>query len=170
MRKIQTFNNIIKEKFIPANSEGAKYLDRTIHSSERMAVLINDLLDYSRLSVSALFQPTDLNEILNEVLSDFEYLITDKKAVIHRNTLCTIDAVPSQMRQIFQNLVSNALKFSREGVEPVISIVCECVASRDIDSPVLEDGDYCRIVVSDNGIGFDETHIDKLFIIFQRLH
>jgi len=170
LRKIQTFNNIIKEKFLDPDSEGARYLDRTIHSSERMSVLINDLLDYSRLSVSALFQPTDLNEILNEVLSDFEYLISDKKAVIHRDTLCTIDAVPSQMRQIFQNLVSNALKFSREGVEPVISIVCERVASKEIDSPVREDGHYCRIVVSDNGIGFDETHIDKLFIIFQRLH
>lgn len=170
LRKIQTFNNIIKEKFITPDSEGAKYLDRTIHSSERMSVLINDLLDYSRLSVSALFQPTDLNEILNEVLSDFEYLIAEKKAVIHRDTLCTIDAVPSQMRQIFQNLVSNALKFSREGVTPVISIICERVASKEIDSPVQEDGDYCRIIVSDNGIGFDETHIDKLFIIFQRLH
>jgi signal transduction histidine kinase/DNA-binding response OmpR family regulator len=170
LRKIQTFNNIIKEKFIVPDSEGAKYLDRTIHSSERMSVLINDLLDYSRLSVSSLFQPTDLNEILNEVLSDFEYLITDKKAVIHCDTLCTIDAVPSQMRQIFQNLVSNALKFSREGVTPVISISCERVASKAIDSPAHEDGDYCRIVVSDNGIGFDEAHIDKLFIIFQRLH
>lgn len=170
LRKIQTFNNIIKEKYVAPDSEGAKYLDRTIHSSERMSVLINDLLDYSRLSVSALFQPTDLNEILNEVLSDFEYLIAEKKAVIRRDTLCTVDAVPSQMRQIFQNLVSNALKFSREGVEPLISISCERVEYKSIDSHVAENGDYCRITVSDNGIGFDESHIDKLFIIFQRLH
>lgn len=170
LRKIQTFNNIIKEKFVTPDSEAAKYLDRTIHSSERMSVLINDLLDYSRLSVSALFQPTDLNEILNEVLSDFEYLINDKKAVIQCTPLCTIDAVPSQMRQIFQNLISNALKFSREGVPTIISIKCERIAAKHIDSEPAAEGDYCRIEVSDNGIGFDESHIDKLFIIFQRLH
>jgi signal transduction histidine kinase/DNA-binding response OmpR family regulator len=170
LRKIQTFNNIIKEKFVDPESEGAKYLDRTIHSSERMSVLINDLLDYSRLSVCSLFQPTDLNEILNEVLSDFEYLITDKKAVIKRSELCIIDAVPSQMRQIFQNLISNALKFSPESVEPVISITCDRVGEKRLDSEPTEDGNYCRITVSDNGIGFDEVHMDKLFIIFQRLH
>jgi signal transduction histidine kinase/DNA-binding response OmpR family regulator len=170
LRKIQTFNNIIKEKFVDPESEGAKYLDRTIHSSERMSVLINDLLDYSRLSVSSLFQPTDLNELLNEVLSDFEYLITDKKAEIKKSVLCTIDAVPSQMRQIFQNLISNALKFSQEGVEPVISITCDRISEKSFDSEPVKDGDYCRIIVSDNGIGFDEIHMDKLFIIFQRLH
>jgi len=170
LRKIQTFNNIIREKYVEPDSEGAKYLDRTIHSSERMSALINDLLDYSRLSVSALFQPTDLEEILNEVLADFEYLIAAKNAVIHCQKLCTVDAVPSQMRQIFQNLISNALKFSREGVDPVISITCDRVDMKAIDSPTSENGQYCRIVVSDNGIGFDESHIDKLFIIFQRLH
>lgn len=170
LRKIQTFNNIIREKYVQPDSEGARYLDRTIHSSERMSALINDLLDYSRLSVSALFQPTDLDEILREVLSDFEYLISEKKALIHHNQLCTVDAVPSQMRQIFQNLISNALKFSREGVPPEVTITCDRITGKALDSPVSENGDYCRITVSDNGIGFDESHMDKLFIIFQRLH
>lgn len=170
LRKIQTFNNIIKEKYIEPGSEGAKYLDRTIHSSERMSALINDLLDYSRLSVSALFRRIDLNIILDEVLLDFEYLIADKKAVIKKTELCTIDAVPSQMRQIFQNLISNALKFSRDNVQPVISIMCDRIAEKKFDGAPDPNGDYCRIVVSDNGIGFDELYLDKLFIIFQRLH
>ncbi len=170
LRKIQTFNNIIKEKFLPAGTEGASYLDRTIHSSERMSVLINDLLDYSRLSVDSTFHPTDLNAILNEVLFDFEYLINDKKARITRDRLCTIDAVSSQIRQIFQNLISNALKFSIEGVTPVISITCERVSDKAFDAPLMDEGPYCRLTFSDNGIGFDESHLDKLFIIFQRLH
>jgi len=170
LRKIQTFNNIVKEKFLPEGTEGSDYLDRTILSSERMSVLINDLLDYSRLSVASAFQPTNLEELLNEVLIDFEYLISDKKAVIKRTPLCTIDAVPSQIRQIFQNLISNALKFAREEVSPVISITGERVASKDFAGEVSQTGNYYRITVSDNGIGFDESHLDKLFVIFQRLH
>ncbi len=170
LRKIQTFNNIVKEKFIVPGTEGAMYLERSIHSSERMSTLINDLLDYSRLSVGSLFQLTDLSQILTEILSDFEYLIVDKKAIINRSPLPEIEAVPSQMRQIFQNLISNALKFSRENVPPVISITSDIIADKAFDSKVSETGMYCRIKVTDNGIGFDETHLDKLFVIFQRLH
>lgn len=170
LRKIQTFNNIVKEKFIIPETDGAMYLERSIHSSERMSTLINDLLDYSRLSVASLFQPTDLNVILTEILTDFEYLIESKRAVIKRSPLPQIDAVPSQMRQIFQNLISNALKFSRDGVPPVISITSEFITEKTFDSAVSDNGNYCRIKVSDNGIGFDEAHLDKLFVIFQRLH
>lgn len=170
LRKIQTFCSIIKEKFIPENDKASSYIDRTIASSERMAVQINDLLDYSRLSVAVLFQPTDLNKIVDDILVDFETIIEEKKAVINKTPLPVLDSVPSQMRQIFQNLIGNALKFSRKDVPPVISVTAERVSGKDTESPLAADGAYCRITVSDNGIGFDEKYLDRIFVIFQRLN
>lgn len=170
LRKIQTFNNLVKDRYPTGDPEGIKFLEKSIHSSERMSDLINDLLDYSRLSLSSLFKPTDLTALLKEVLLDFEYIISEKNAVVKYNNLPVINAVPSQMRQIFQNLISNALKFSKAGVPPVISISAERVMTKEFDSQPSETGNYCRIVFSDNGIGFNEKYLDKLFEIFQRLH
>ncbi len=170
LRKIQTFNNLVKDKYLTDDPEGIKFLEKSIHSSERMSDLINDLLDYSRLSVSSLFKPTDLTVLLKEVISDFEYIISEKKASINYGPLPVIDAVPSQMRQIFQNLISNALKFSKATMLPVISVSAERVMDKEFDSPLSETGNYYRIIFSDNGIGFNEKYLDKLFVIFQRLH
>lgn len=169
LRKIQTFNNIVKDKHLTGDVEGRKFLDKSILSSERMARLINDLLEFSRLSVTSMFQPTNLNDLLNEVLSDFKYLIDEKKVIVKKDILPEIDSVPSQMRQIFQNLVSNAIKFSK-GEVPVITIKSERLADKSFNGTVSETGDYYRFTFSDNGIGFDEAHLDKIFVIFQRLH
>lgn len=170
LRKIQTFCSIIKEKFILENDKAHSYLDRTISSSERMAAQINDLLDYSRLSIAVLFQPTDLNRIVDDILIDLETIIEEKDAVISKSPLPVIDSVPSQMRQIFQNLIGNALKFSRKEVRPVITITSELIAKKEMNSPVSGQGQYCRITVSDNGIGFNEKYLDRIFVIFQRLN
>jgi signal transduction histidine kinase/CheY-like chemotaxis protein len=170
LRKIQTFSHLIKDKYLNENAEAVSYLNRSINSSARMSRLISDLLDYSRLSVKAHFQPTDLNLLLEELLSDFDEIILNKKATIHLDRLPIIDTIPSQIRQVFQNLISNALKFSKEGTPPVISITSSIIDEKDMDAVESADGAFCRIVIEDNGIGFDEKFLDRIFVIFQRLN
>lgn len=170
LRKIQTFNHLIKDKFLTGNIEAESYLNRSISSSKRMSSLISDLLDYSRLSISANFQQTNLNELISEILSDFEENILEKRAVIHIDPLPVVETISSQIRQVFQNLISNALKFSKPDVAPVISITGEIIQYKDEDAPASPTGDFCRITISDNGIGFDEKFLDRIFVIFQRLN
>ena len=170
LRKIQTFNHLIKDKFLTGNTEAESYLDRSISSSKRMSSLISDLLDYSRLSVTANFNSTNLNELINEILGDFEENIAEKGALITVDSLPVIETISSQIRQVFQNLISNALKFSKPNVPPVISITGEIIESREEEAPVSATGQFCRITISDNGIGFDEKFLDRIFVIFQRLN
>ena len=170
LRKIQTFNHLIKDKFLRENPEAASYLDRSISSSARMSRLISDLLDYSRLSVEAVFQPTDLNLLIQELLTDFEEVIAEKNVQISVGNIPVIDTIPSQIRQVFQNLISNALKFSRANITPHIQITSELIDSKSIHGNVVPDGDFCRITIADNGIGFDEKFLDRIFVIFQRLN
>lgn len=171
LRKIHMFSNLIRDKYCVNIDQGAiNYLDRIINSSARMTTLVNDLLSFSRLSVNHLFKPTDLNQLLKDILADLELVIQEKNAVINIGKLPEIEGVPGQLRQVFQNLLSNALKFSRKEVPPVINIKCDMVAAKSFDSPAAENGNYCRITISDNGIGFDEQYRDKIFTIFQRLH
>lgn len=171
LRKIHMFSNLIRDKYCTNIDQGAiNYLERIINSSARMTTLVNDLLSFSRLSVNHLFKPTDLNQLLKDILADLELVVQEKNAVINIGKLPEIEAVPGQMRQVFQNLLSNALKFSRRDEPPVISIKADMVAAKSFDSPTTENGNYCRITISDNGIGFDEQYRDKIFTIFQRLH
>jgi light-regulated signal transduction histidine kinase (bacteriophytochrome) len=170
IRKIQIFIKIIKELYLTADEKAIDYVDRTIKSAERMQTLITDLLAYSRLSSQVKPETTDLNEVLQEVLSDFDYLIERKNATIKTTELPTIDSIPSQLRQVFQNLIGNALKFSGNTDKPLIEITSEIIAEKSFESPVSADGKFCRIVVKDNGIGFDEIYLDRIFIIFQSLN
>ena len=170
LRKIQTFSHLIKDKYLSGNDEAISYLNRSISSSARMSRLISDLLDYSRLSVTAYFQPTDLNALVDELLADFDETIREKKANIRKDTLPVVETIPSQIRQVFQNLISNALKFSRPDVPPAIDIRCEITEEKDLSSAASTEGPYCRIIIADNGIGFDEKFLDRIFVIFQRLN
>jgi len=170
LRKIQTFNYLIKDRYLKNNAEANVFLDKVIRASERMSDLIDNLLNYSRLSASSLFQPTDLNTILEEILSDLEISINEKKASITFGRMPMIDSIPSQIRQVFQNLISNGLKFSKKDIAPLIIISSDYVDEKAISAPPLNDGKYCRIHFEDNGIGFEEEYIDKIFVIFQRLH
>ena len=170
IRKIQIFVKIIKELYLVNDEKAIDYVNRTIKSAERMQTLITDLLAYSRLSSKVMPEKTDLNEVLQEVLSDFDYLIERKNAIIKTNELPTIDSIPSQLRQVFQNLIGNALKFSVDIRIPHIEISSELIDNKDFDAPVSASGKYCRIMVKDNGIGFDEIYLDRIFIIFQSLN
>lgn len=167
LRKIHMFSNIIKDRFGNQLDGAESYLDRIITSSARMTRLINDLLVYSRLSVTALFERISLSVIIEEVLMDLELSIAEKGATVEVTELPVLDMVPGQMRQVFQNLISNALKFSQPDKPPYIKITAELVdnpGSSAMTSP------NCRIVVQDNGIGFDPKYAHKIFTIFQRLH
>jgi signal transduction histidine kinase len=170
IRKIQIFIKIIKELYLANDAKAVDYVDRTIKSAERMQTLITDLLAYSRLSSQVKPEVTDLNVVLQEVLSDFDYLIERKNATIKTSELPTIDSIPSQLRQVFQNLIGNALKFSENSDHPLIEITSELIENKSFDSATSPDGKFCRIIVKDNGIGFDEIYLDRIFIIFQSLN
>lgn len=170
LRKIQTFSHLVKDKFLAGNDEAISYLDRSIGASARMSSLISDLLDYSRLSVQASFSPTNINQLIDDILEDFKEAIAERNVQISVSLIPTIDTIPSQIRQVFQNLISNAFKFSRNQPNPVIRIQSELTDQLAVDSPAADDGDFCRITIEDNGIGFDEKFLDRIFVIFQRLN
>ena len=171
LRKIHMFSNVIRDKYLKdAGPEARQYMDRVIKASARMTKLINDLLSFTRLSVSSHFEKIDLNIILDEVLSDLELAISDKKAQITVSDLPEVEIITGQMRQVFQNLISNSLKFSKKDVIPAISITGYLVDKLDFESIPTKNGKYIRITLTDNGIGFDNRYADKIFTIFQRLH
>jgi signal transduction histidine kinase len=170
LRKIITFIKIIEEKYLKDIPEAKTEMLKVITSSERMRNLINALLSYSKLSAVSLFTMVNLNEVVKDTLADLELTIKEKQAIIDTNLLPEIEAIPGQMRQMFQNLLSNALKFSKADVRPQINICHEAVNELSLEAAPDKNGRYARIHISDNGIGLDESYIDKIFIIFQRLH
>ena len=170
LRKIEIFTKIIKDKYLKEDDKAVDYANRTIGSAERMGKLINDLMDYSRLSSVVLPEKMELSEIFQEVLSDLEYVIDEKKATLKLDSFPSLKGVPSQLRQVFQNLIGNALKFSKKDVAPIIEISCERISTKEFNSALSADGKFCKIVVKDNGIGFDVKYLDKIFVIFQSLN
>lgn len=170
LRKIEIFIKLLKDNYLINDPKAIDYVNRTVSASGRMNKLISDLLEYSRLSSNVVPECTDMNQILDEVLSDFDYLIEEKNATIKVDTLPRIKGIPSQLRQLFQNLVGNSLKFSKPGVSPEIEIFGELIAEKDFDSLASPIGKYCKITVKDNGIGFDIKYLSKVFIIFQSLN
>lgn len=166
LRKITTFADLLRaEHGETLNEEGRLFLDRMQDSAHRMTRLIDDLLQFSRLNTSGQpFARTDLNSVIADVLADMEVRIAELEAIVHVDPLPEIEAEPTQVRRLFQNLISNALKFRREGVTPRVQISCETV-SDEARGAVL-----CRITVRDNGIGLDEQYSKRIFAPFQRLH
>lgn len=170
LRKIHIFGNIIKDRYLE-NIDGAMdYMNRIINSSARMTKLINDLLSYSRLSVTHFFEQVELNKIIAEVLSDLELSIQEKHATVEVDDLPELQAVPGQLRQVLQNIISNSLKFTKPGVAPHITIRSALQKELSFNARPSATGDYVRITITDNGIGFDEQYASKIFTIFQRLH
>ena len=165
------FGNMLKERHQDNMEDKAvDYLNRIINSSSRMTNLINDLLRFSRLSQVNFFEIVDLNVIIKEILSDLEVLIQEKDAKVSVSPMPVIEAVPGQLRQVFQNLLSNAFKFSRKNVQPIISMTATRIKEKRFDGEADPEGPFVCISITDNGIGFDEKYLDKIFVLFQRLH
>ena len=138
-----------------------------------MSQLIYDILNFSKLSKDGLvYLPVNLNTVVENILNDFELLIEQKHALINADELPTLEAVPLQMQQLFSNLISNALKFSKPGIPPVIHISARRLSkAEENEHPGLSpDIRYYNISIRDNGIGFRPEHADQIFHIFQRLH
>ncbi|KDN55651.1 hybrid sensor histidine kinase/response regulator [Flavobacterium seoulense] len=170
LRKIQVFMGIIKELYLVDDDKATFYINRTIKSAGRMQTLITDLLEYSRLSSKVIPEKTDLNIVIQEVISDFDYLIEQKNAIVTVDELPVMDSISSQLRQVFQNLIGNSLKFSGKVETPQIHISSQFIKTKDFDAETDPDGQFCRITVTDNGIGFDEVYLDRIFVIFQSLN
>ena len=170
LRKIQAFGDRLKTKDQQNLSEqGKDYLDRMMNAASRMQNLINDLLSFSRVTTKAKpFVPVDLNQVLTEVLSDLEIAIERTQAEIIRSPLPVIEAEPTQMRQLFQNLISNSIKFRKENEKPIINIYAKHIQKKAHLTATPGD-EVTDIYVEDNGIGFDEKYLDRIFNIFQRL-
>jgi light-regulated signal transduction histidine kinase (bacteriophytochrome) len=165
LRKIQAFGDRLKVKCESSQStEIRDYLDRMQNAAARMRTLINDLLAFSRvIRSSEPFVAVDLAVVTKEVLGDLEVRIEKSGAKVEVQALPSIDADPMQMRQLMLNLISNALKFQPPGAVPVVKIT-----SRSLTAVSGEN--LCEVSVEDNGIGFDEKYLDKIFAVFQRLH
>ena len=173
LRKIISFSDLLMEQYKSnLDGDGALYLERIHHSASRMRLLINDLLNYSRLSRLLPIEKIDLNAIIVAVKEDLEIPIKEKNATIEVSPLPVLTGNNSEFRQLFQNLISNSLKFSIQGTRPRISIVAEDASAEDLKYLPGYDisKQYLSIKLTDNGIGFNQEYADKIFIIFQRLH
>lgn len=173
LRKIRMFGDRLRERLgegLP--EEPAADLERMQNAAARMQRLINDLLDFSRVTHRGkAFESVDLGKVTEEVISDLEARVVELDARLDVAGLPVIDADRMQMRQLMQNLVGNALKFHREGEPPVIRIRGEVFASQPARfAGEAAAGERCVITVEDNGIGFDEKHAERVFTAFERLH
>lgn len=173
LRKIRTFSKLI----IQAENKGLQpvvknYLNRISDSTARMQSLIDDLLSYSKTSSEELvFEQTDLTVIVREVTGNLQESMDEKRAVVHMDKLPVLPVLVVQVRQLFENLIANALKYSRPMTAPEIHISTEDISARE--SRALGDNTskrYVKICVRDNGIGFEQEYADKIFDLFTRLH
>lgn len=181
LRKIQAFGDRLKIKCEAVQlQDGRDYLDRMQSAAARMQTLINDLLTFSRIiSASQPFVAVDLAAVTKEVLIDLELRIEKSHAQVTVGQLPTIEADPTQMRQLLQNLIGNALKFQPADAVPVIKIEAQMVTRAQIREdavfpnppPTVDPDDkFCVLTIQDNGIGFEEQYLEKIFAVFQRLH
>lgn len=172
LRKIMVFSDKIMMKD-NHDVETQKYFRKIISSSERMQSLINDLLSFSRHSASPSdFKLTQLSSLIAEAMGELEIEIERTKAEVHISEMPVAPVIPSLIRQLFYNLLSNALKFRKENVTPVVHIKAQKVAAKKLNFKGKKEGidSYHRITVSDNGIGFDPKYAEDIFVVFKRLH
>lgn len=175
IRKIHTFSDRLKASLADRlNGSEASLFDRMQNAAERMTLLMDDLLSYSHLSLTPKeMEVVDLNRKLGMVLSDLEVLIEEKGADIQIEPLPVIYGYKRQLQQLFQNLLGNALKYSKAGVQPQVRIRSKKVMGADVPVQLpadMLDKDYHLIEVEDNGIGFEQQYAERIFGMFQRLH
>lgn len=172
LRKISTFGDRLlafqKEKL---DEDGKGYLDKIIHSSHRMQQMINDLLSISMISGEKSFRKISLHALLEDAIQTLEYKIEELRAVLNINPLPEATVIPSQFRQLFQNLLSNSLKFVKHDSLPEITIDYRYLKQEQLTEPNIgKANQYLELTFADNGIGFDKSFAEKIFAIFQRLH
>lgn len=173
LRKLQIFAGIILEKESQnLSNKGKSYLELMQQAAERMQLLIQDLLSFSRISVAERqFETTDLRMILEDLLSEFRDDIEEKNAVIDIIETCEVHIIPFQFRQLMHNLLSNALKFSIPGVPPHITIKSRNIVNQKLKLEGLNpQKNYSHISITDKGIGFEQKYSTKIFEVFQKLH
>jgi PAS domain S-box-containing protein len=175
LRKIQSFSSLLQDQYTQAIDErGRDILSRIQHAGERMSALIRDLLNYSRISTrQQTFEPVSFQKILNDVIDTLDLRIQQTGTTINASNLPTVRGDESQLRQLFQNLLSNAMKFVLPDRPPVISITTAEVAAEDAPAQlkrISQASTFIRVDVTDNGIGFDQKYADRIFQVFQRLH
>lgn len=171
LRKIRTFSDLLYSKYKDSlDDDAVKYLSRIQKSAERMQHLITDILEFSKVSHDdKSFVSTDLNVLIDEVVSDLKATVVQKNAKITISTLPSLEVKPGLIRPLFSNLIENALKYSKNLVAPEIHIYAEeAKASNGAGS--LNGKQYCKIFVQDNGIGFDQKYAEQIFDMFVRLH
>ncbi len=166
LRKVQAFGDRLKTHCQTGlDEQGRDCLDRMLNATKRMQSLIQDLLSFAQITSQAHpFLPVDLARVTREVLSDLEVRIAETNARVDVGDLPAIEADAVQMRQLLQNLIGNALKFHQEGKPPVIRIFAEKPDGVETPDSVI------HLVVADEGIGFEEKYLDRIFAVFQRLH
>lgn len=160
LRKIQAFGNILVRKHKESlNPEGQGDLGRIIIAANRMSELLRSLLNYSRTGTSQLnYKPVSLTEVAKDAASDLEILINKAKGSVEISELPTVDADAALLRQLFQNIIGNSMKYRKESEPPIVNIYGRVA-------------DYiCQVFIEDNGIGFEEEFIHKIFKPFERLH
>lgn len=173
LRKIRTFADLLKNAaYADVNDDAKRYIDKITSTAERMSNSLRSLLQYTRLDSEKSEVPVDINEVISHIMQDLEVVVSHKKARIQCYDLPVVIGVQIQLQQLFYNLVNNALKFSKKDQPPVITI-----SAADTPPEIVEKftelnryKNYSTITVTDNGIGFDQQHAEKIFSIFKRLH
>ena len=170
LRKIQTFSDLLQKQKLAAETK--QYAEKIAFESERMSRLINDVLNFSRATVADdKLETVDLNEVVAEVMKDFEVLLSQNNAEIKIEKLPAIKAIRVQMSQLFHNLLSNSFKFRNDGKLRVNIGSRKLTASEIKEFPKLDKRNgYFEIAVSDNGIGFDQKYAQQIFSLFHRLN
>lgn len=175
LRQVTILGEWLKEDCAgQVSQEGQDYIERMGTAIKSMQNLLVDLMDYSRVTMTASpHQKVDLMKIIQEVVSGFEVDLKQMDGRVEVNQMPSIEADATQMMQLFQNLIGNAIKFHRDGVAPVVQIQAEVMTSRkeiEETDDLIGHGPWCRILVQDNGIGIKDNHCERIFRIFKRLH
>ncbi|WEK33485.1 MAG: ATP-binding protein [Candidatus Pseudobacter hemicellulosilyticus] len=173
LRKLSTFGERLRNRCgDQLSEEGITYLNRMMASAESMRVLIDNLLEFSRVTRNQHpFTREDLGVLVKNVVDELDLSIEDTHASVLVDPLPVVEIMPLQIRQVFSNLISNALKFRRNDIVPEIRITASRLSSEEQEILKLRSSyPYYRITVADNGIGFEEIYAERIFQLFQRLH